>query len=64
MVAALRGGVYVIHTYIVLQHHVGLHAFQAPIIETGFKTNKVINNFIHWELKENREFVLVSVWTE
>lgn len=44
------------HTYIVLHHEVRLHAIQASVIETGFKTNQVINDLIHWELKENGHF--------
>lgn len=50
-----------IHTYIVLHYDVRLHAIQASIIETGFKTNEVINNFIHWKLKEKSNYsVLVD----
>lgn len=43
----------IIHTYIVLHYDAGIHTIQAPVIEPGFQANQVINNFIHWKLKEN-----------
>ena len=41
-------------TYVALHHEVRLHAVQAIIIEAGFKANQIINNFIHWKLKQNQ----------
>lgn len=40
------------HTYIVLHYDAGIHTIQAPVIEAGLQANQVINNFIHWKLKE------------
>lgn len=43
-------------TYIILHYDAWLHTIQTPIFETGFKANKIINNFIHRELKENSDY--------
>lgn len=46
-------------TYIILHHDARLHAIQTPVFEPGFKADKIINNFIHWKLKENSDYSLL-----
>lgn len=50
----------IIHTYIVLHYDAGIHTIQAPVIEAGLQANQVINDFIHWKLKENSQVVPVQ----
>lgn len=54
------------YTYIILHYDAWLHTIQTPIFEAIFKVNKMINNFIHWKLKENSDysalFVLRQQW--
>jgi len=45
-----------VYTYIILHYDSWLYTIQTPIFEPGFKANKIINNFIHWKLKENRDY--------
>lgn len=45
-----------IHTHVILHYDARRHTLQAPVIEPGFEANKIINNFIHWKLKENNDY--------
>lgn len=49
------------YTYIILHYDAWLHTIQTPIFEPGFKANKIINNVIHWKLKENSDYSALFV---